>query len=77
MIPNVGCDPKINIVSVGAKILEKLKVDKVPLEKILTETSADLHISLDHIILTMDWLYTIKAINFKGNEVGLNETKHS
>ena len=77
MIPSIGCDPQINIVSIGAKILEKLRGNNTPVEKILAETSADLHISLDHIILTMDWLFTIKAIALKGNEVGLNETKSS
>ena len=77
MIPSIGCDPQINIVSVGAKIIEKLRVSKTPVENILIETSVDLNISLDHIILTMDWLFTIKAIYLKGNEVGLNEAKHS
>lgn len=75
MIPRRGCDPEINIVSMGAKILEILKRNSLTLEKILIEGSSELSVSTDHIILTLDWLFLIKAIDFDGVGVFINETR--
>lgn len=75
MIPRRGCDPEINIISMGAKILEILERNSLTLEEILIEGSSELSVSTDHIILTLDWLFSIKAINFDGVEVFINETR--
>lgn len=75
MIPRRGCDPEINIVSMGAKILEILERNSLTLEKILIEGSSELSVSTDHIILTLDWLFSIKAIDFDGVGVFINETR--
>ncbi len=75
MIPRRGCDPEINIVSMGAKILEILERNSLTLEKILIEGSSELAVSTDHIILTLDWLFSIKAIDFDGVGVFINETR--
>jgi len=75
MIPNMGCDPEINVVTLGAKVLEKLKDKKQNIEKIISEYPSEFEISIDHIILSLDWLYAIKAINFNGREVFINAAK--
>ncbi|WP_367582018.1 ABC-three component system middle component 6 [Aeromonas sp. CA23] len=59
----------------GAKILEILERNSLTLEKILIEGSSELSVSTDHIILTLDWLFSIKAIDFDGVGVFINETR--
>lgn len=73
MIPRSGCDPEINVVSIGAKILKKVAEENQPLDVIFTECSSELKVSIDHIILSLDWLFSIKAIGFNGVEVFINE----
>ncbi|RCE18960.1 ABC-three component system middle component 6 [Aeromonas caviae] len=73
MIPRSGCDPEINVVSIGAKILKKLAKENSSLDAILTDCSSELNVSIDHIILSLDWLFSIKAIGFNGVEVFINE----
>lgn len=73
MIPKRGCDPEINIVSLGAKILKKMAEGNLPLDAILTDCSSEQKVSIDHIILSLDWLFSIKAIGFNGTEVYINE----
>ncbi|MGD9860863.1 MAG: ABC-three component system middle component 6 [Marinobacterium sp.] len=73
MIPRNGCDPEINVVSIGAKILKKVAEENLSLDAILTECSSELKVSIDHIILSLDWLFSIKAIGFNGVEVFINE----
>jgi hypothetical protein len=75
MIPSSGCDPEINVVSIGAKILEKLLDGCLTLEEIMSCCSTELNVSIDHIILSLDWLFSIKAINYDGSEVFINEAK--
>lgn len=75
MIPSMGCNPKINIVSIGAKLLEKIQHGKVDVYDIFLELPSELQVSIDHIILSLDWLFIIKAISFNGNEVCINETE--
>ncbi|MFM5553204.1 ABC-three component system middle component 6 [Aeromonas veronii] len=59
----------------GAKILEILKRNSLTLDEILIEGSSELSVSTDHIILTLDWLFLIKAIDFDGVGVFINETR--
>ena len=73
MIPRSGCDPEINVVSIGAKILKKLAEENSSLDVILTDLSSELKVSIDHIILSLDWLFAIKAIGVNGTEVFINE----
>lgn len=73
MIPRSGCDPEINVVSIGAKILKKVAEENPSLDAILTGCSSELKVSIDHIILSLDWLFSIKAIGFNGVEVFINE----
>jgi len=73
MIPRSGCDPEINVVSIGAKILKKVADENPPLDSILIDCSSELKVSIDHIILSLDWLFSIKAIGFNGVEVFINE----
>jgi hypothetical protein len=73
MIPSSGCDPEINVVSIGAKILKKLVEENSSLDVILSDCSSELKVSIDHVILSLDWLYSIKAIDFNGTEVLINE----
>lgn len=74
MIPRNGCDPEINVVSIGAKILKKVAEENPSLDAILTDCSLDLKVSIDHIILSLDWLFAIKALGINGTEVFINET---
>ncbi len=74
MIPVEGSDPAINVVSIGAKILEYLKAEKTSIDKIIEFYPLELKISVDHIILSLDWLFTIGAISTDGIEVFINET---
>lgn len=75
MIPTNGCDPKINIISMGADILEHLRYHSDSIERIMFELSKKKNVSHDHIILTLDWLYLINAIEIKNDEVFLREIK--
>ena len=73
MIPRNGCDPEINVVSIGAKILDKIVKEGTSLDEIMTDCSSELKVSVDHIILSLDWLFSIKAIDFNGEEVTIND----
>ncbi|MCE8015500.1 hypothetical protein HOP62_05340 [Halomonas sp. MCCC 1A17488] len=73
MIPRSGCDPEINVVSIGAKILKKIAEENSSLDVILSDCSSELKVSIDHIILSLDWLFSIKAIEYNGVEVFINE----
>lgn len=73
MIPSSGCDPEINVVSIGAKILKKIAEENSSLDAIMSDCSSELKVSIDHVILSLDWLFSIKAIDFDGTEVFINE----
>lgn len=75
MIPVIGCDPRINVVRIGAYILYKLKTGPIDLRQLIENCSSYYNISIDHVILTLDWLYTISAIDINTNEIKINETK--
>lgn len=73
MIPSSGCDPEINVVSIGAKILKKVAEENSSLDAIMSDCPSELKVSIDHVILSLDWLFSIKAIDFNGPEVFINE----
>lgn len=73
MIPVKGCDPEINIVRIGAKILEQLVIESSSIESIISTYSVKYAVSIDHIILSLDWLFVINAISFDGVMVNINE----
>ncbi|GEB70087.1 hypothetical protein PC2016_1662 [Pseudoalteromonas carrageenovora] len=73
MIPRRGCDPEINVVSIGAKILEKIVKGSTSLDELMIDCAFELKVSVDHIILSLDWLFSIKAIDFNGEEVIIND----
>lgn len=62
MIPFPGCDPQVNIIIIGAKLLAELRRTECSIEGLLFNFSTRLNVSSDHIILTLDWLYAISAI---------------
>lgn len=68
----MGCDPEINIVSLGAKILESLKDESKTIDEILLTFPSELKVSMDHIILSLDWLYIIGSIRTDGEETLIN-----
>lgn len=74
MIPVEGCDPKINIVNIGAGILEQLAIESITIESLISTFSVKYSVSIDHIILSLDWLFTINAISTDGQTVHINET---
>ena len=76
MIPTKGLNPEINVVYIGAFVLKQLhdtKKRKMKILRLMTLGEKELSISRDHMILTLDWLFTISAITYKNNEVFINE----
>lgn len=71
MIPEVGTNPEINILTIGAKILIYLsqKNQCCTIDSLFEYFQKNSNLSLDHIILSLDWLYMIKAINIRENQV--------
>lgn len=71
MIPKIGTSPQINVVTIGAKILIYLsqKNQYCIIDDLFEYFQENSNLSLDHIILSLDWLYTIKAISIKDNQV--------
>ena len=76
MLPSNGCHPEINVLFIGAFILKTLKehksIDTITLFK---KGNNELSVSTDHMILALDWLYVISAINYKDDEITLNEAR--
>jgi len=73
MIPKLGCSPRINILTIGAKILEQLKADPIEIDELLLIMPKTLGVSMDHIILTTDWLFSLESINIDDGKVVMNE----
>jgi len=73
MIPKVGCDPNRNIITLGAKIIERLSSSSSDVDNLLLKCSEELSVSMDHIMISLDWLFMIGVIDFCDNEVFLNE----
>lgn len=74
MLPSPGCDPKINVVRIGAFLLESLLDGPSDISDLLRRCSTALQVSIDHVILSLDWLFMISAIQIKNEEVHINET---
>ena len=76
MLPIKGCNPEINILYIGAYVLKELherKSKHMAIKQLFKVGAKDLSVSIDHIILALDWLYIISAINHNGKEVFINE----
>ena len=69
MLPLLGADPKINVVVLGARLIEELRNGSCSLEELLFELSPKLKVSADHVILTMDWMFAISVIDFYEGKV--------
>jgi hypothetical protein len=77
MILTKGANPEINVVYIGAFVINRLqesKGRKMKITILMKLGESELSISIDHMILTLDWLYTISAIKYNNNEVSINET---
>jgi hypothetical protein len=73
MIPSLGTDPKINILTIGAEILKILIGNSSSVENILGSAPKQLGVSIDHVILSLDWLFSINAIFLDDEEIYINE----
>lgn len=76
MLPVKGCNPEVNVLYIGAYVLDKLherKSKRIEIKRLFKICSKELSVSVEHIILTLDWLYIILAINHNGKEVFINE----
>lgn len=74
MIPEIGCSPKINILTIGARVICTLKEGPLEIDDLLLSLPKELDISMDHIILTTDWLFLLGILSVEGSKVALNET---
>lgn len=75
MIPILGCDPQINVLFIGAEIIKILLKKPYTIEEVISEITKMFDISIDHVILSLDWLYTINAIYEINNKLIVNEIK--
>lgn len=75
MILTAGCDPQINVFYIGAKILQLLKDRPYEINHMINFASKEFDISADHILLSIDWLFIIKAITIANNTIYINETR--
>ncbi|HHQ2584333.1 TPA: ABC-three component system middle component 6 [Providencia rettgeri] len=76
MLPIKGSHPKMNVLYIGGFILEKLHERKkkcMTITQLIKIASKELSVSVDHIILTLDWLYIISAIGYNEKEIFINE----
>jgi hypothetical protein len=74
MIPELGCSPKLNILTIGANVIDALKEGPLEIDDLLINLPKVLDVSMDHIILTMDWLFSMGILSVEGCKVALNET---
>lgn len=74
MIPELGCSPHINILTIGARVIGRLKESPLEIDDLLLDLPKELDISMDHIILTTDWLFSLGILSVEGSKVTLNET---
>ncbi|MEX3172934.1 ABC-three component system middle component 6 [Serratia quinivorans] len=61
---------------IGGFILKKLqerKRERMTITQLMKIGVKELSVSVDHIILSLDWLYIISAIGYDGKEVFINE----
>lgn len=69
MLPENSSGFLTDVVTIGAVILEHIKEEQTTLDDLLKELPQELGLSIDHIILSMDWLYSIKAIEVNKEEI--------
>jgi len=77
MILTKGTNPEINVVYIGAFVLKRLhetKSHKMKIANLMKVGERELCVSIDHMILTLDWLFAISAIQHNNDEVSINET---
>ena len=75
MIPSIECDPYVNVINLGSLILKRLKSGAIGVNDLLVDMPKELGVSMDHVILTADWLYAINAIYKSGDKIFLNEVQ--
>lgn len=75
MLPSPGCDPEINVVVLGAKILKLVTSEEIEVNWLLEEFSAEIGVSVDHVILCVDWLYMIDAVYLDGERIRAYEAR--
>lgn len=69
MLPSPGCDPETNVLVLGAKILKKISSEEVEIDWLLEVFSSEIGVSVDHVILSLDWLYMIGAVYIEGERI--------
>lgn len=76
MLPTKGSHPDMNVLYIGGfilKILHESKKERMAVSQLMNVGTKKLSVSVDHIILALDWLYIISAIGYDGEEVFINE----
>ena len=74
MLPIKGTSPENNMLFIGGFIIKELKKRKVlSIKEIFTIGTRELSVSVDHIILALDWLYVSLIIKYNDKDVFLNE----
>ncbi|HIF9085674.1 TPA: ABC-three component system middle component 6 [Photobacterium damselae] len=76
MLPTKGSHPEMNVFYIGGFILKKLherKRKRMTITQLMKIGTKELSVSVDHIILALDWLYIISAIGYDSQEVFINE----
>lgn len=63
MLPLPGCNPRVNVVVLGAHLIDEIRAENCSVEKLLFELPSKLKVSTDHIILTLDWLFAISVVD--------------
>lgn len=72
MIPDLGCSPKINVLTIGAEILTRLSNEPIAINDLLYNLPKELDLSIDHIILSTDWLFALGTISIVDDRVTIN-----
>lgn len=76
MLPTKGSHPEVNVLYIGGFILEVLNEHgrkRMTTTRLIKLGIKELSVSVDHIILALDWLYIISAINYDSKGVFINE----
>lgn len=76
MLPTKGCHPELNVLYIGGFILKKLherRSKRMSISQLMRVGTKELSITVDYIILALDWLYIISAIGYNSKEVFINE----
>ncbi|WP_241810715.1 ABC-three component system middle component 6 [Serratia sp. 14-2641] len=66
----------MNVLYIGGFILKQLhecKRGRMTITQLMKIGAKELSVSVDHIILALDWLYIISAIGYDRQEVFINE----